>query len=111
MARCRRQHRWLSFTNLHNFDDTHGSYPGGPLLLWGNTLYGTAANGGANANGTVFAINTDGSGFTNLYNLAAAARFFRMAVCFIGDSLYVYGTTTGDQVLRAMARFSSYRCR
>ena len=33
------------------------------LILSGNTLYGTA-RGGSSGNGTVFAVNTDGTGFT-----------------------------------------------
>jgi uncharacterized repeat protein (TIGR03803 family) len=36
-----------------------------------NTLYGTTTSGGSSGNGTVFAIQTDGTGFTNLYNFNA----------------------------------------
>jgi len=60
------------FTVLHSFTagdfvtNTDGFSPS-RLILSGNTLYGTANIGGTNANGTVFAINTDGSGFTTLY--------------------------------------------
>ncbi|MGH7969236.1 MAG: hypothetical protein ACREIC_10975, partial [Limisphaerales bacterium] len=36
----------------------------------GNTLYGTAEVGGSSAEGTIFAINTDGTGFTNLHTFA-----------------------------------------
>ena len=38
------------------------------LILSGNTLYGTARSGGSSGNGTVFALNTDGTGFTNLHS-------------------------------------------
>jgi uncharacterized repeat protein (TIGR03803 family) len=38
------------------------------LVLSGNTLYGTAFGGGSSGNGTVFALNTDGTGFTNLHS-------------------------------------------
>jgi uncharacterized repeat protein (TIGR03803 family) len=41
------------------------------LILSGNTLYGTASGGGNSGNGTVFALNTDGSGFTNLHSFTA----------------------------------------
>jgi uncharacterized repeat protein (TIGR03803 family) len=34
-------------------------------------LYGTASEGGTNGTGTMFALNTDGTGFTNLYNFTA----------------------------------------
>jgi uncharacterized repeat protein (TIGR03803 family) len=70
------------FTNLYNFTATlagpfsiltnsDGVYPGGGLILSGNTLYGTTYKGGSSGNGTVFAVNTDGTGFTNLYNFTS----------------------------------------
>jgi uncharacterized repeat protein (TIGR03803 family) len=66
------------FTNLYNFVASHtnsfgaytnssGASPNAPLLLSGNRLYGTANLGGSSGIGTVFAVNTDGSGFSNLY--------------------------------------------
>jgi uncharacterized repeat protein (TIGR03803 family) len=60
----------MGFTNLHNFDHIDGSYPEdtSSLILSGNTLYGTTYYGGTNGDGSVFAINTDGTGFTNLYS-------------------------------------------
>src|SRR6266446_3259212 len=69
------------FTNLHSFTATAGSAstnidganPYGGLILSGNTLYGTAENGGSSGNGTVFAVNTDGTGFTTLYNFTATS--------------------------------------
>jgi uncharacterized repeat protein (TIGR03803 family) len=57
-----------TFTTLYSFTNvSDGAYPLNSLILSGNTLYGTAARGGTNRYGTVFAINTDGTGFTNLY--------------------------------------------
>src|ERR1039457_4818351 len=71
------------FTNLHSFTATSGSYPNytnsdgnnpsAGLILAGNTLYGTASSGGTNGNGAVFAINTDGTSFTNLHSFSAEA--------------------------------------
>ncbi|MGD0262344.1 MAG: choice-of-anchor tandem repeat GloVer-containing protein [Verrucomicrobiota bacterium] len=61
-------------TNLYNFSDnssslnSDGANPEAELVLSGNTLYGTAYNGGPSGNGTIFAVNTDGTGFTNLYS-------------------------------------------
>ena len=37
----------------------------------GNILYGVAGHGGSSGKGTVFAINKDGTGFTNLYSFTA----------------------------------------
>ena len=69
-----------TFTNLHGFTalsvpyfgtNSDGANPLAVLILSGNTLYGTAANGGSSGNGTVFKVNTDGTGFTNLYSFSA----------------------------------------
>src|ERR1035437_1855754 len=74
------------FTNLHDFTvtstnlsgvDTNsdGTYPNG-LILLGNTLYGTAGYGGSSGNGTVFAVNTNGTGFTNLNTFTATNQSY-----------------------------------
>jgi len=65
------------FTNLYSF--TGGNDGGGPeagLVLSGNILYGTAVGGGSSAGGTVFAVHTDGTGFTNLYSFTATSSGF-----------------------------------
>jgi uncharacterized repeat protein (TIGR03803 family) len=62
------------FTTLHSFTGgTDGAGPNdfGGLVLSGNTLYGTAFNGGSSGNGTVFKVNIDGTGFTTLYSFTA----------------------------------------
>lgn len=60
-----------SFTNIHNFTGaSDGANPYGAMVLVNNTLYGTTYAGGAPGNGTVFAINTDFSGFTNIYTFS-----------------------------------------
>ena len=43
------------------------------LLVSGNTLYGTAFQGGSSGYGTVFAIGTDGSGFRTLHSFTATS--------------------------------------
>jgi uncharacterized repeat protein (TIGR03803 family) len=65
------------FTNLHIFTatnsqliNTDGAAPSGGVILSGNTLYGTTVFGGSSGNGTVFALNTDGTGFTTLHSFA-----------------------------------------
>src|SRR5579859_245491 len=70
-----------TFKTLHSFPPTKfgsvastnsdGARPVAGLILSGNTLYGTASLGGTNGNGTVFAVNTDGTDFTNLHNFTA----------------------------------------
>src|SRR5712671_4684075 len=54
------------------YTNSDGADPYAGLILSGNTLYGTAEYGGRSGYGTVFAVNTDGSGFTNLYSFTAS---------------------------------------
>jgi uncharacterized repeat protein (TIGR03803 family) len=71
----------LAFTNLHQFtsssgpDSTNsdGANPEAELLLVGNSLYSTTSHGGVSGRGTVYAINTNGSGFTTLHSFTATA--------------------------------------
>ncbi len=62
-----------TFTTLHNFGGSpnDGAYPGASLILSGNTLYGTAEIRGSSGVGTVFKVNTDGTGFTTLHSFTA----------------------------------------
>jgi uncharacterized repeat protein (TIGR03803 family) len=72
-----------NFTLLHTFsgvqgiDQTNsdGARPTATLLLSGNTLYGVANAGGTNGNGAIFAINTNGTAFTNFYSFSGAGAF------------------------------------
>jgi uncharacterized repeat protein (TIGR03803 family) len=72
------------FTVLYNFTaasgalgtNSDGGNPDGGLVLLGNTLYGTAAFGGDSGSGTVFKVNTNGTGFTNLHSFAASGTNF-----------------------------------
>src|SRR5436309_11763244 len=74
-----------TFTTLHSFTYSDGANPRAGLItnVSGTTLYGTAANGGSSGNGTVFALNTDGTGFTTLHN-------------FTGGSVVAYLLTNSD---------------
>jgi uncharacterized repeat protein (TIGR03803 family) len=61
------------FRLVHTFSQNYGTNtdgvnPSGGLILSGNTLYGTAGDGGFNGVGTVFAVNTNGTGFTVLHH-------------------------------------------
>src|SRR5947207_6627827 len=68
-----------TFTTLHTFTalsngdygtNSDGVAPNG-LFLSGNTLYGTAKFSGPSDAGTVFKVNTDGTGFTILHSFTA----------------------------------------
>jgi uncharacterized repeat protein (TIGR03803 family) len=98
------------FTNLHNFAGTNdGAAPQSGLVQSGKTLYGTATSGGLFNGGTLFAIQTDGSGFTNLYDfptnnggpsglLLAGNLLFGtlpLAGSFVQSTLFVVGVGSG----------------
>lgn len=65
------------FTTLHSFEamglssqNTGGSQPNGALLLTNGVLYGTTSTGGPAGNGTLFAVNTDGTGYRVLHSFS-----------------------------------------
>jgi uncharacterized repeat protein (TIGR03803 family) len=84
------------FTNLYSF--TGGNDGGGPdaaLVLSSNILYGTTAYGGGANNGTVFAINVNGTRFTNLFNFTNGISGADPAGVLILSGRTLYGTTAG----------------
>jgi uncharacterized repeat protein (TIGR03803 family) len=104
------------FTNLHTFGfadydpdggytNSDGAYPTCTLILSGNTLYGTTSQGGnqmsvtgSDGSGTVFTINTDGTGFTNLYDFIAIFIINNM-ISFTGGSGPAAGVILSDNTL------------
>ena len=76
------------FTKLYDFGGTAiGSYPTGSLTISGNALYGMTSRGGANDLGCIFIINTDGTGYTQLYDFSGTAD---------GDTPYASLTLSGN---------------
>ena len=77
---------------LHNFggQSRDGYAPLTALVLSSNTLYGTTASGGTIGNGTIFKINTDGTGYGILRSLTNSPSPAGGMVV-IGNTLY--GTT------------------
>lgn len=54
---------------LLNLNGTvNGANPYGSLTLSGNVMYGMTSDGGANNDGCIFSINTDGSGYKDLFD-------------------------------------------
>src|SRR5467141_58072 len=89
-----------TFTTLHSFTGgLDGASPQAGLTVAGNgkTRYGTAANGGSGGWGTLFAINTDGTGFTNLHGFS----------CSDGASPYAGLTVAGNTLYGTTARGGS----
>ena len=79
------------YVSIHNFigGTTDGRAPLGSLLLVGSTLYGMTQRGGANDIGTIFSINTDGTGFTLLHSFAGTDGSYPSgALTLSGGRLY-----------------------
>src|ERR1043166_3739325 len=87
------------FKVLHSFTgvtpggiNSDGANPYAGLVLSGNTLYGTAFYGGSSGDGTVFKVNTDGTGFTNLHNFLGGSNGRNPAARLILSGSTLYGT-------------------
>jgi len=65
------------------------------LILSGGTLYGTANGGGSSGKGVVFAVNTNGTGFANLYNFTGGGDGANPMAGLILSGNTLYGTSYG----------------
>src|ERR1035437_6574084 len=104
-----------TFTNLHSFTATSGplytnsdgATPEAGLILSGNTLYGTAYQGGSSAYGTVFKVTPDGTGFTNLHSFTNGSdgAYPQAGLIISGNTLYgtaEAGGSSGDGTVFAV---------
>jgi uncharacterized repeat protein (TIGR03803 family) len=95
-------HSFTALSGIVSGTNSDGAQPGRGLVLWGSTLYGTAFVGGNFQNGTVFAVNTNGTGFINLHSFAAGSGFpnpinsegIRPLAGLILSGNTLYGTTS-----------------
>ncbi len=95
------------FTNLYSFTGGNdGSEPHAGLTLVGKTLYGTTLYGGTSSNGTLFAIHTDGSGFTNLYNFTGGGDGANPETDLLLAGNVLYGTAASGGQAGAGTVFS-----
>jgi uncharacterized repeat protein (TIGR03803 family) len=82
------------FQTLHNFNGSDGKQPSAALIQSiGGTLYGTTVGGGANNDGVVFKLNTDGTGFQSLHSFSGADGSSTVASLVQGSDGALYGTT------------------
>jgi uncharacterized repeat protein (TIGR03803 family) len=115
-----------SFTNLHIFtaldnfgNNSDGAFPSARLIASGNTLFGTAAYGGASGSGVVFKVNVDGTGFTNLHSFSGGSDGANpfAGLLLSGNTLYgtaEFGGTAGSGTVFALntvdTAFTSLHC-
>lgn len=81
------------FTTVHHFTNIpDGAGPTAGLVLSGETLYGTTAIGGLWGDGMVFAIRTNGTGFTNLHSFISTIDGANPASALVLSGNTLYGT-------------------
>jgi uncharacterized repeat protein (TIGR03803 family) len=84
-----------TFATLHSFGSPpdYGGNPWGNVIACQNTLYGTTYTGGTNGVGSVFAVNSNGTGFVDVYSFSGGADGGepRAGLAVSGNTLY--GTT------------------
>jgi uncharacterized repeat protein (TIGR03803 family) len=86
-----------NFKTLYPFTNgTDGGVPIGGLVLSGNTLFGTASQGGASGKGTVFSINTNGTGFNAFYSFTGHGAGSHPQASLILSGNTLYGTAQGS---------------
>jgi uncharacterized repeat protein (TIGR03803 family) len=82
------------YTVLRSFSGgSDGSYPWGALVLSGSTLYGTTENGGTAGRGTLFKVNTDGTGYRVLKSFTCTDSFAGPQGGLVLSGSTLYGTT------------------
>ncbi len=90
-----------SFSAMNSYTNSDGANPAAALILSNGVLYGTTANGGASGGGTVFRVNTDGTGFTNLYTFTGGSDGLTPAgrLLLSGNTLYGTAQNGGDNAV------------
>jgi|GEM_PF-756544 len=64
------------YTDLFDFDGTHGANPFATLTLNGGVFYGTATSGGTSTFGVIFSFDPSSSTYTDLVNFTGNAGAF-----------------------------------
>jgi uncharacterized repeat protein (TIGR03803 family) len=99
------------FALLHSFAGApgDGQYPNDNLILSGSTLYGTTAWGGYSDNGTIFRIQTDGSGFALLHEFPGVYAYGSPSGSLLVSGSTLYGMTYlgGDHQLGAVFKIQA----
>lgn len=97
-----------NFTLLHDFTNADGNFPAPHMAVSGTNLFGTTLFGGSTfimntniGNGTIFRVNTDGSGFTNLNNFTGISGDPRAGLVLSGNTLFGTAATGTSGVFGA----------
>jgi uncharacterized repeat protein (TIGR03803 family) len=81
---------------LHTFSrfSNDGNMPSSALVLSGTTLYGTTYYGGRDGAGTVFKVETSGTGFGLLHEFGPTSEGINPRAALLLSGSTLYGTTT-----------------
>ena len=102
--------RGQTYTVLQSFSGPDGQGPMGSVIISGSTLYGVTSTGGSSYTtgtsgyGTIFSINTDGSGFDSFYSFTSGTggdQAHHGSLALSDSTLYgmtVYGGTGNGNV-------------
>ena len=98
------------FTTLYSFGVNYfgdGGNPVGSPVLVGSTLYGMCRSGGTFGGGTIFKINTDGTGYTILHNFNNEGNPFG-SLLLSGTTLYgVTVTVYHDRIANKLFKINN----
>lgn len=83
-----------SYQVLHEFNGTDGELPvGTPIIASNGKIYGTASFGGSSGNGVIYRIDSTGTNFTLLRELASADGAFPWTALIQASDGLIYGGT------------------
>ncbi len=100
------------FDLLHSFagGSSDGEWPYGSLILKGSKLFGLTSGGGANGDGTIFKISTNGAGFALLHSFASGPSNGMLpygSLMVKGSKLYGMTYTGGLHYLGTLFKIST----
>ncbi len=96
------------YTTLHSFGlGLDGAAPYSDLIMRDTTLFGTTAYGGAHKGGTVFSMNSNGSGYTVLHDFGVGLDGVQPVTRVALSGTGLFGTTAAGGVFGAGTIFRS----
>ncbi|HEV2437420.1 MAG TPA: choice-of-anchor tandem repeat GloVer-containing protein [Verrucomicrobiae bacterium] len=82
-----------NFSALTDFTNSDGADPEAALIVSNGVLYGTTQYGGAGGCGSIFRVNINGTGFTNIYTFTGNSDGANPVARLLLSGSTLYGTT------------------
>ncbi|MEK7780956.1 MAG: choice-of-anchor tandem repeat GloVer-containing protein [Verrucomicrobiota bacterium] len=96
-----------SFTGYTGDTNSDGAYPSVAPTLSGNALYGTTSQGGLLDYGTVYKVNTDGSGYKLLYWFGVGGTYPSSVLTLSSNTLYGTALLGGNEDAGTLFRLNT----